>query len=273
MRSALALAVVTLLLASLAVVVAAPGGAVGEVVAASSTPVTGNVTGPTVLGYNTHHYYTINGTGGPAFAANGTEIGNVTFYASVTGSNTTGVSITPSESGIVNRTAQQSLLSVGNVSEVITIVVEITSTYQGQNESTNLTYTVNVVQPFTLSMTLLSTTSATILAFTLTIFLDGTPVGSVSVPALTGKESYVATFSYPTLGLGSGYHTFTASLASEHGLVTFAGGATSYSETFYIPGPAPDYTVWYVAGVVAFFGALFIFVTRVAARRRTPAKK
>ncbi len=273
MRAAAALALLGLLLAATVLGVASPAHASLTPNASAATPVTGNLSGPTVLGYNDKSYYTINGTGGPAFAANGTQVGNVSFYASVTGANTTGVSVTPSESGIVNRTPQQTLLTVGNVTEVITIVVEITSTYHGANESINLTYDVNVVQPYTLSMTLLSTTSSTILAFSLTIFLDGTPVGSISVPSLTGHETYVATFSYATLSLGAGAHTFTASLVSEHGLVTFAGGATSYSATFYIPGPPPNYTLWYVAGVVAFLGAVFIFVTRVAARRRAPARK
>ncbi len=273
MRRSVALALVALLLGAAVVGLPARALAAAAPDSSSATPVTGNVTGPTVLGYNVNKDYLINGTGGPAFAANGTEVGNFSYYASVTGSNTTGVTITPSESGIVNRTGVDALLTVGNISEILTIVVEFTSTYKGANESLNITYDVQVVQPYTLSMTLLSTTSATILAFSLTISLDGTPVGSVSVPSLTGHETYVATFSYATTSLGSGYHTFTASLTTEHGLVTFSGGSTSYSKTFYIPGPAPSYTLWYVAGAVAFFGALFIFITRVAARRRTPTKK
>ncbi len=252
------------------------GGAAGarEIPSASATfPLKGNVTGPTVFGYNDHRTMFINGTGGPAFASNGTRVGNLTYYASVTGVNLTGVSIVPDEAAIVNTTPQSTLLTVGNVTEVLTVVVEVTSTYQGANESLNLTYTVNVVQPYTLTMTLLSTTSATILGFTLAVDLDGVPVGTISIPALTGKESYVATFAYATLGLGSGYHTFTVSLANEHGLVTFAGGGSTYSTTFYVPGPPPNYEIWYIAGAVAFFGAVFIFITRLAARRRNPTRK
>ncbi len=55
--------------------------------------------------------------------------------------------------------------------------------------------------------------------------------------------------------------------------MTFPGGAQQYSETFYVNGPPPDYTIWYAAGSVAFVGALFIWSTRVAARRRGRAKK
>ena len=267
-------ALALLLIASVLFGVPGPAAGAREVPSATgSFPLTGNITGPTVFGYNDHKTMWINGTGGPAFASNGTRVGNVTYYASVTGVNLTGVSIVPAEAAIVNTSGQATLLTVGNVTEVLTVVVEITSTYQGANDSLNLTYSVNVVQPYTLTMTLLSTTSATILGFTLAVDLDGALVGTISIPALTGKESYVATFSYATLGLGSGYHTFTVSLANEHGLVTFAGGGSTYSATFYVPGAPPNYEIWYIAGAVAFFGAVFIFLTRLAARRRNPTRK
>ncbi len=273
MRPPLALGLASLLLVAALLGAAAPAASAHDLTPSSSASLAGNITGPTVMGYNSHHDFGINGTGGPAYAANGTLVGNVTFYASVTGANTTGVSVSPTESAIVNVSGSQVLVTVGNVSEVITIVVELTSVYRTANESLNLSYDVTVVQPYTLTMTLLSTTSATILAFTLLVDLDGTPVGSVAIPSLTGKESYVATFSYATLSLGTGYHTFTVSLVNQHGLVTFANGASTYSYTFYIPGAPPSYTLWYVAGAVAFFGAVFIFLTRVAARRRNPARK
>ena len=272
MRRTVALSLLALLVVAAVASVGTPVAAAHERLAASSA-LTGNVTGPTVFAYNSNKYLYINGSGGPAYAANGTLVGNVTFYASVTGANTTGVSLSPTESGITNVSGQRTLLTVGNISEVLTVLVEITSTYHSANESINLTYDVNVVQPYTLSMTLVDTSSATILAFVLTVDLDGSPVGTVSVPSLTGKQSYVATFQYATLGLSTGYHTFTVSLLNEHGLVTFAGGGTTYSKTFYIPGAPPNYDVWYVAGAVAFIGALFIFVTRLAARRRAPTRK
>ncbi len=174
---------------------------------------------------------------------------------------------------MTNHAALKPQLSVGTITETLTITVEIASVYQTANVSTNLTYTVNVVQPYVLTLDLISTASVTILGFTLIVDLDGTPVGTISVPSLTAKQSYTATFSYATLGLGSGYHTFTVSLPNEHGLVTFAGGSSTYSDTFYVPGSPPNYTLWYLAGAIAFFGAIFIFLTRVAARRRNPSRR
>ncbi len=193
--------------------------------------------------------------------------------ASVTGENLTGVSLSSTESAITNVSDHRTFLTVGNVSEVLTLVVEISSVYRTANVSINLTYAVNVVQPYTLTLTLVSDSSATILGFALSVDLDGTPVGSINVPSMMSHARYVATFNYSTLGLSSGEHTFTVSLVNEHGLVTFVGGATTFSVSFYVPGPPPSYTIWYVTGAVAFFGAIFIFVTRVAARRRNPARK
>ncbi len=273
MRGALSLAGVALLLLASVVALGATGFATAHASPGAASSIVGNITGPTVLAYNANQKYTINAAGGPAFAANGTQVGNLTYYASVIGTNVTGVSLDPTTSGFANGTPQQTLLMVGTLSQVLTIEVEITSVYQATNASLNLTYSVSVVQPYVLSLNLVSNSSATVLAFVLTVDLDGTPVGSLSVPTLTAKQAYTATFQYATTGLSPGDHTFTVSLANEHGLVSFAGGGSSYSTSFYVPGPPPNYTLWYVAGAVAFFGAIFIFVTRVAARRRTPARK
>ena len=252
--------------------VSSSGGAVGHPVPASAT-VVGNVTGPNVLAYHANETYSINASGGPAFSANGTLVGNLTYFASITGSNLTGVSITPSEGKFVGSLAQRTKLSVGNVSETLTVQVEITSVLQAANTSLNLTYAVTVVQPYVLTLHIVSDSSATVLAFPLTVDLDGTSVGAIQIPTLTAREAYTATFQYATLGLSAGDHTFTVSLANEHGLLTFAGGGTTYSASFYVEGPPPSYTLWYLAGAVAFFGAIFIFVTRVAARRRNPSRK
>ncbi|MGI0071045.1 MAG: hypothetical protein ACRECT_03110 [Thermoplasmata archaeon] len=247
--------------------VAAPGVAAGSTVQAT-------VTGATVLSYNTSAFYTINASGGPAFAANGTLVGNLTYYASVAGANTTGVSVVPARGGFVNATTpEKTQLTVGNLAETITITIEVASVYQTANSSTNLTYLVQVVQPYVLTLHLVSQSSSTILGFDLTVYLDGAAVGVLSIPTLTAHQDYTATFRYATTGLSAGAHTFTVTLSSQHGLVTFSGGTTTYSTTFYVPGPPPNYDVWYIAGAVAFFGAIFIFATRVAARRRNPSRK
>jgi|HubBroStandDraft_1064217.scaffolds.fasta_scaffold02634_3 hypothetical protein len=272
MRPFRALLLVTLLVAA-SVAAFAPTGLTAAHPTPAAAPVTGNITGKDVLALSGAAYYLINGTGGPAFAANGTQVGNFTYYASVAGTNTTGISITPSEGAIDNFTGVRAQLSVGAVAETLTIDVEFTSVYQTANVSTNVTYVVTVVQPYVLTLNLISQSTSTIEGFVLNVYLDGTPIGTLSIPTLTAHQSYTATFQYATLGLSSGEHTFTVSLSNEHGLVTFPGGTTSYSQTFWVPGAPPSYTLWYLAGAVAFFGAIFIFVTRVAARRRNPSKK
>jgi hypothetical protein len=273
MRRGPTLAVVALLvLAGLAALGARAPNVAGLAPAATSS-VTGNISGPSIIAYGDHDYYWFNATGGPAIAANGTQVGNLTYFASLAGANLTGVSIQPNSSAFFNNTPLKALISVGSAAETLTLTLLVTSVYKSQNESTNLTYTINVVQPFVFSLHLVAGPLVTVTAFPLTVYLDGNPVGTMSIPTLTPNETYTASFDYAVLSLASGMHTFTASVANEHGLVTFAGGGTTYSTTFYVPGAPPDYTIWYVAGAVAFFGAIFIFVTRVAARRRTPSKK
>ena len=245
----------------------------GPLTTASSSSLTGSVYGPTVLGVNGHGVYTINATGGPAYAPNGTEVGNITFYASLQASNTTGMNITPSQFVISNGTFSPARLTTNGFAQAVTILVMISSRNATANDTINITYSVSVVTPFSLTATIVNQTNATVLAFVVYVTLDGTMVGNVSVPSITPSANYAFSFQYVTLSLGTGWHTFTVSLANEHGLVAFANGALSYSVSFYVPGSAPNYTLWYVAGVVAFFGVLFIYATRVAARRRGALRK
>jgi hypothetical protein len=233
----------------------------------------GNMTGPDVLGYHGVGAYVINGTGGPATAPNGTIIGNLTFYVSVTGPNTTGVSVAPGSGAILTGIPGSTKLTVANLSEVLTINVELSSVLNTSNVSTNFSITVHVVQPFILSTTLYNLGNVSVTSFPVLIDLDGAPVGNVSVPTMLPHSKYALVFQYPTLGLAAGPHTFSVSLTTVHGLVRFANGTTLYSVSFNIPGAPPSYTLWYVAGVVAFIGALFIFGARVGARRRGASKK
>ncbi len=239
---------------------------------ASYAPVTGSVSGPTVLSAGGSAHYTINGTGGPAYAPNGTRVGNVTYYITLAASNLTGVSVTPAQDGLVG-VNDTTLLTVGPYVETVTMTVMISSVYDGQNVSTNLTYNVAVVQPYVVRATLVNVANTTVLAFPVVITLDGQRVGSVLVASLTPGDQYNLSFSYATTGLSPGYHTFSISLAAQHGLVVFANGAESYSQTFYVTGPAPNYTLWYVLGVVAFVGVLFILMARVGARRRGAVRR
>jgi len=268
----LALAGVVLLLVGSAFLLAV--GAIAPGARASGTnPVNGSLTGPTLVSTNSKNSYEVAGYGGPATAPNGSVIGTVAYYTTLVGPNLTGVSFSPPHANFTNNRTIAATLQVGNASETLTIDVEISSTYQGKNQSTNFTYTVNVAQPYVVSATIVDASTSTVSSFAVQVTLDGTVVGTVTVPTIQAGGKYQLTFDYPTLGLSSGDHTFGISLAQEHGLVTFTGGATQYYQAVYITGPGPDYTLWYIAGIAAFFGAIFIFATRVAARRRGATRR
>ncbi len=273
-RSAWVVAVALVLLASaLGTIPAGARATPSASFAADVGTVRGNITGPSVLGINANQRYLIQATGGPAVAANGTMVGNITYDASVSGADLTGVQITPTSSAILVGTPGRPLLQAGAVPQVLTISVEIMSVYRTQNASINFTYTVDVVQPYSVAATIVNPDNTSVASFRVLVSLDGTPVGNVSVPTMLPHSDYNLSFQYATVGLASGWHTFTLSLGSSHGLLRFANGATEYSAQFYVPGPAPSYTLWYVIGVLAFVGVLFIFGARLGARRRSPTRK
>lgn len=239
---------------------------------ANSGQLTANITGPSILALRGVATYLIHATGGPAVAPNGTIIGNLTYFAQVLGSNLTGVSLSPTSSLILNNSPGMPNLDVANSTEVLTIAVEVTSVYQTQNVSINITYTVHVVQPYEVRATLVASGASTG-QVTVLVQLDGVLVGNVSVPNLVANQTTQFEYSYVTLGLSPGTHTFTLMLENARGLIHFANGLTAYSVSFYVPGPGPNYQLWYLVGAVAFFGTTFILATRLAARRRGSGKR
>jgi hypothetical protein len=240
-----------------------------------STPVVGGITGPTEVGTGQKGNYVVHATGGPAFALNGSQTGILAYAASISGFNTTGAVISPPSGVLVNQTVTLSLIAP-NLTEALTLYVLVTSSVSGLNStntSSNFSFQITIVQPYHLMATLVVGSSESVGAFTVTVTLDGAPVGSVQVPTLTPGTSYPVSFDYVAVGLSPGWHTFAMNVAPEHGLVSFSGGSTAFTQSFYVPGPPTDYTEWYLAGASAFVVALFIFTARLGARRRGKSKK
>jgi hypothetical protein len=237
-------------------------------------PVTGNVSGPALVATSSNATFYLNLTGGPA-VLDGSFEGKINWTTNVTAANTTGVTVTPDNGSITNATAQPVHLTVatGSIVETVTLVVHATSTLGTANKTANFTTTFRIVLPYTVHATLVAGPEATVLPFNVSVALDGKLVGSVTVPKLKPNATWAFTFHYPAVAISSGYHTFTLTIEDAHGLVTFGDGRTVESTTFYVAAAAPNYSIWYVAGTVAFFGVLFIYATRGAARRRTAGKR
>jgi CARDB len=257
---AAAIAVLLLALGLLLAGPAAPGARAAAV--GASVPLEGNLTGPSTVAAGSNDTYFVNGTGTGEAAGS-----TLTWNASLSGANTSGASVEPVSGGVTPGTPTKIYLNPGSTLQTLTITVEL-KTSAVANVTLNLTKTVNVVAPVVLKAVLVAGPNAGVLPFTLAVYLDGAKVGSVSIPSLAADGTYNLTFDYPATSLSPGTHTFLLSLANEHGLVTFAGGGTVLTRTFYVAPPPTDTALWIVVGVVAFFGVLLILASRVAARRR-----
>ncbi len=201
-------------------------------------PLTGSVSGPNALGVNTASYYKLSATGGPAFGFNGTQIGNLTFHASLVATNTTGVSVTPTFGALTNGTYQVSL-AVGNATQVVVLQVEFDSVYQQQNASLNVTYQIKVVHPYVLTG-LIQAGNETVIAFPVQVLLDGQVVGSIAVPVLTPREEYNFTYDYIISGLSPGTTRSRSRSPRSTGRCTLPAGRfpTSTRSTFQDRRPA-----------------------------------
>jgi hypothetical protein len=229
-------------------------------------PLTGAIVGPKIVGTALNATFAINASGGPAQAANGTVVGTYSYNATLAGPNTTSASVAPPSGILVNQRTNLSF-TAPNVTQTIVLTLELTSSYKGSKNVTNLTYSIAIVVPYTLHATVQVGPMA-ITSFNLTVLLDGSPVGTVAVPTLQPNATFPVVFHYVSTRLSEGYHTFDLSLAEEHGLVTFAGGSQTFSERFYVAGPAPNYAIIVAVGVAAFVAAVFIWGIVVGGRRR-----
>ncbi len=241
-------------------------GAGGMARASDYPAVTGTITGPAVVGESLTADYVVNGTGGPAEAANGTLVGNITFNATLSGNNVSTALIQP-PTGVLINGSEILRFTAPCLVEVVTLRVELTSSYAGTNVSANITTQIRVVAPYVLAGTLYSGTT-TVNAFNMTVTLDGVAVGQVSIPTLSAETSHAFSFDYVTASLAPGWHTLSVSLAEEHGFVTFTGGVQQYSVRFYIAGAPPDESLDIGVGIAAFALAVFIWGTVVGARRQ-----
>ncbi|MGI0053994.1 MAG: hypothetical protein ACRECR_07070 [Thermoplasmata archaeon] len=239
----------------------------GAVEGTAYPALTASVVGPTTVGTHLTYNYTLNASGGPAYGFNGTEVGSLTFSASVIGANTTGVTLNPTAGAMVKGSSELSL-ATSNLTQTLTLNIEVTSGEADDNVSTNVSYTIVVILPYTVTATLQVVSALGTIPFAVVVLLDGTPVGSVPVPSLTGGATYQVQYSYVNAGLAPGWHTFALSLQNAHGLVVFSGGATEYTQSFYVASTPPNDTLWYVAGAFAFVVAIFISLTLFGSRRR-----
>ena len=191
---------------------------------------------------------------------------------SISAVNTTGASISPVSGVLVNLTISLTL-DAPNTTEPLTIYVLVNSSYNGQSVAQNFSYSVQVVEPYRLAANLVVGSTSGVSGFDITVLLDNAPVGQIVVHGLSAGQSYPISFAYVPTNLGPGWHTFQLSLAQEHGLVLFAGGEQVLSVSFYVADGGPDYTEWYLLGIVAFVGAILIWSTTVGGRRRGRPKK
>jgi hypothetical protein len=234
--------------------------------AASYPTLSASLSGPSILPVNGTGTYLLTGTGGPAMGFNGTQVGIFSYNATVGGPNTTNVIITPVSGVLTNGATHLSLKAT--IAETLVIAVELKSSFAKQNATTNVTYSVTVLAPYVVKATIVDSQPYSTLPFNLTVLLDGVPVGSIGVPSILAHGSYTATFQYAVASLAVGWHTFSMNLASEHGLLAFAGGSESFGQSFYVTGPPVDDSGFILLGILWFVLAVFIWVAWVGARRR-----
>ncbi len=243
---------------------------------AASPPFNVQITGPSLLSTNVSGHFFATASGGPAELLNGTVTGNYTFTVSVVGLDTSGSFVSPVGGAFVN---QEINVTVGGLNHTGTYTLEFNVTSHGfahglGNETQVFSTQFQVVVPYIVATTVQNINTFQVSGSTIRVSLDGAVVGSIGVPTMLPDASVAVKYNYTTLGLSPGYHTFTLTLVTSGGLLQFSNGQQTYSVSFYVQGPAPDYTVYYLTGagatVLAIFISLLFFGPRRPRRKKNP---
>lgn len=246
--------------------------ALAELPAASLPHPTATLTGPSLVAATSKSDYVLSASGGPAVASNGTITGNFTYNATIIGTNTTGGSVSPATGTFTNHSVVLALIAPNNTGSY-SLMVEVKSTgTTGNSTYTNATAPFTVVIPYVVSTSIDNPNAYKIQGAIVQVNLDGSTLAEVTLPTIGANGTYAFAYNYTTLGLSSGYHTFTLSLHGTPGLLEFSNGQTTYSVTIYVTPPAPDYTFYIVGGVGLTAAAIFISLLVVGGRARKKSK-
>jgi hypothetical protein len=265
-------ALVPVTLLSVALMVLLPCASALPNISNSSNPLTATVTGPSILNVLGKGKFVVTASGGPSQLPNGTMSGNYTFNATLSGGNTSGYSITPHTGPLVNGTATLSLVAPNNTGTYALTVEVISNPKTGSPAYYNTSTDFIVAVPYVLSTTISNPNSFTVNGAIVQVSLDGSIVGTITLPSIAGNGTYSLIYNYTTAGLPSGWHTFTLSIQGIASLLKFTNDQTTLTVSFYVT-PAPvNYEYYYLFGITLALLAIFISLLVVGGRRKRREK-
>lgn len=231
--------------------------------ASDTTPLYVSVTGPTVIGKGETAQYLVEAVGGPAEVSGG----NYSYKASIMGPNTEDAYVLPTTGKSVTGRFYLNVTARGEVSSVI-LRVNVTSSSQTESVNKTVYYRITVVEPVTIVANIENGGNAQVNGLPVTIYADGKPIYSTNVTIAPGA-TYTLRYNWTDPELESGEHVITIILDPEQEFVTFEGGGTTYTMTFYYG--KEDFGTWNI--LLAVLSGLLIFLTYSFYRRPTRRRK
>jgi hypothetical protein len=265
-------AILPVALLSVALMVLLPYASALAVVNNSSKPLTATVTGPSLMNILGKANFVVTASGGPSQLPNGTMSGNYTYNATISGGNTSGSSVTPHTGELVNGTATLALVAPNNTGTYALTVEVISNPTTGSPAFYNTSVDFTVAIPYVLSATITNPNSFTVSGAIIQVSLDGTIVGTVTLPSIAGNGTYALTYNYTTAGLSSGWHTFSLAIQGIPSILVFTNGQGTLTVSFYVNPPPVNYEMYYLLGITLALLAIFISLLVVGGRRRRSSK-
>ncbi|MCG7844710.1 MAG: hypothetical protein MIO90_04695 [Methanomassiliicoccales archaeon] len=233
-----------------------------------TTPLHAQLDGPLIVTTGSRNQYVLTMLGGPAEIG----VGNYSYKATMVGEVIGDAMFLPSSGGPKTSGRFYLNLTAPTVPQVLTIVINCTSSNTLTTVKTSIELSVEVVEPVTFSANIINTgnVSATAVPLALQIYENGIWVEFYNTTLdLAAGESYAFQYNLTALGLEYGEHKVRMLLDPDNSIVTFEGGASVYETTIYyhMPGYGGLNTLLWIL-VVALAAVTFLIW-----RRPTPKGK
>jgi hypothetical protein len=226
------------------------------------------ITGSNIIALNSTSSYQIAVSGGPAI-----DGGTYQYYAYLQGNNVSSTNVFPSNGTSLTGKFYINVTAPAQI-ENIELIVTANSTLGNVTMHGKQTMILRVIHPMSISGTIYNNGIITLNNINIKFYLDNTYIGNITISKIGPKQNYTFTYNYTIQSLSAGYHTIKMQIVNGYNLVLFSNNLNYNTVTFYVPGPVPNYTIWYEAtGIVLVGVVILILLIYFTSKRNKPKKK
>lgn len=216
-----------------------------------------DVKGPEAMIPGEKAVLTVNVEGGPD--------GKIKYNASVP----SGATITPKTGAPSGRSFNLTVTAPSTIGSTFTVTIEVSSL--NGSVKTIARYEIKVVEPVTLSVTLVNSADVTAVGIPVSFYVDGNHVGTVNatIPAAT---THKISYNWSVASLSQGRHVLKVVIDPDQKFVRFADGTNEYTGEFYV-GDGGWGTINLLLSILVVIFIVVVFLTYMNQSKKKKKKR